>query len=85
MPQPQEMFTGKYEWSGERQAGDCSLRVLDVAKVDDGDWECQVTASAFMAQDALTSSIAPLVVRGNDWAFQVNTLAINILIYESLC
>uniref|UniRef100_A0A2P2I5N8 Kin of IRRE-like protein 3 n=1 Tax=Hirondellea gigas TaxID=1518452 RepID=A0A2P2I5N8_9CRUS len=60
---PQGMFTGKYEWSGERSSGDCSLRVLDVAEVDDGEWECQVTASAFTAQDALTSTIARLVVR----------------------
>lgn len=60
---PQGLFTGKYEWSGDRSAGDCSLRVLDVAEVDDGEWECQVTASAFTAQDALTSNIARLVVR----------------------
>ncbi|KAF2368170.1 CD80-like immunoglobulin C2-set [Trinorchestia longiramus] len=63
LAQPQGMFTGKYEWSGNRQSGDCSLRVLDVAEVDDGEWECQVTASTFTAQDALTSKIAKLVVR----------------------
>nr|XP_045622310.1 hemicentin-2-like [Procambarus clarkii] len=58
------MFVGKYEWSGDREAGDCSLRILDASEVDDGEWECQVTASAFTAHDALTSRIAEMVVRG---------------------
>jgi len=31
---------------------------------DDGEWECQVTASDFAAQDALTSRPVKLVVRG---------------------
>nr|XP_053642506.1 basement membrane-specific heparan sulfate proteoglycan core protein-like [Cherax quadricarinatus] len=57
------MFVGKYEWSGDREAGDCSIRILDASEVDDGEWECQVTASAFTAHDALTSRIAELVVR----------------------
>ncbi|XP_066976526.1 kin of IRRE-like protein 3 isoform X2 [Macrobrachium rosenbergii] len=60
---PQGMFVGKYEWSGDRMAGDCSIRISDASEVDDGDWECQVTASAFTAQDALTSRIAQLIVR----------------------
>ncbi|KAG7162613.1 Kin of IRRE-like protein 3-like, partial [Homarus americanus] len=60
---PQGMFVGKYEWSGDREAGDCSIRILDASEVDDGGWECQVTASAFTAHDALTSKIAELVVR----------------------
>ncbi|XP_066948051.1 irregular chiasm C-roughest protein-like isoform X2 [Macrobrachium rosenbergii] len=60
---PQGMFVGKYEWSGDMEAGDCSIRISDASEVDDGDWECQVTASAFTAQDALTSRIAQLVVR----------------------
>lgn len=63
-PQPQGMFSGKYEWSGDREAGDCSIRIFDASEVDDGDWECQVTASSFTAHDALTSRIAELVVRG---------------------
>lgn len=58
------MFSGKYEWSGDREAGDCSIRIFDASEVDDGDWECQVTASSFTAHDALTSRIAELVVRG---------------------
>ncbi|XP_047472072.1 irregular chiasm C-roughest protein-like isoform X7 [Penaeus chinensis] len=57
------MFSGKYEWSGDREAGDCSIRIFDASEVDDGDWECQVTASSFTAHDALTSRIAELVVR----------------------
>ncbi|KAK4288357.1 hypothetical protein Pmani_038607 [Petrolisthes manimaculis] len=60
---PQGMFVGKYEWAGDRDAGDCSVRVMDAAEMDDGGWECQVTASAFTAQDALTSRVARLVVR----------------------
>lgn len=60
---PQGMFVGKYEWSGDREAGDCSIRILDAGEVDDGEWECQVTASAFAAHDALTSRIAQLIVR----------------------
>lgn len=31
---------------------------------DDGAWECQVTASDFTTQDALTSQPVQLVVRG---------------------
>lgn len=58
------MFVGKYEWAGDRDAGDCSIRILDAGEVDDGEWECQVTASAFAAHDALTSRIAQLIVRG---------------------
>ena len=35
--------TGKYEWAGPRQQGDCSLRVLQAnIAYDDGEWECQV-------------------------------------------
>ena len=58
------MFPGKIDWAGDRKAGDCSIRVLDASDVDDGEWECQVTASSFTEQDALTSNIARLVVRG---------------------
>ncbi|KAL7637906.1 UNVERIFIED_CONTAM: hypothetical protein RMT77_011519 [Armadillidium vulgare] len=60
---PQGMFVGKIEWAGDQSSGDCSLRVLDASEVDDGHWECQVTASSFSAHDALTSQIARLVVR----------------------
>ena len=62
--QPSGMFTGKYEWAGDQSSGDCSLRILDAAEVDDGAWECQVTASSFTAHDALTSRVALLIVRG---------------------
>jgi hypothetical protein len=56
---------GKYEWAGNPDVGDCSIRVLNAAlEYDDGEWECQVTASDFAAQDALTSRPVKLVVRG---------------------
>lgn len=45
--------------------GDCSLWVRAATiDFDDGEWECQVTASDFAAQDALTSQPVQLVVRG---------------------
>ncbi|XP_063240065.1 hemicentin-2 [Bacillus rossius redtenbacheri] len=61
---PVGMYPKKYEWSSDEASGDCSLWVRTAAiEFDDGEWECQVTASDFMAQDALTSSPARLVVR----------------------
>lgn len=45
--------------------GDCSLWVRAATiDFDDGAWECQVTASDFTTQDALTSQPVQLVVRG---------------------
>lgn len=45
--------------------GDCSLWIRSATlEFDDGVWECQVTASDFTAQDALTSKPVRLVVRG---------------------
>jgi hypothetical protein len=59
------MFSGKYQWAGNPEDGDCSLLVLNSRlDLDDGDWECQVTASAFDSRDQLTSKVAQLVVRG---------------------
>jgi hypothetical protein len=59
------IYQGKYEWAGNPDVGDCSLRVMNAAlEYDDGEWECQVTASDFAAQDALTSRPVKLVVRG---------------------
>lgn len=60
------MYFGKYEWAGNPDEGDCTMRILSaVLDYDDGEWECQVTASDFATQDALTSRPAKLVVRGN--------------------
>ncbi|GLV42586.1 uncharacterized protein CBL_03325 [Carabus blaptoides fortunei] len=61
---PVGMYLNKYEWSGSHEAGDCSL-LIRVAQLefDDGFWECQVTASDFTTQDALTSQPVRLVVR----------------------
>ncbi|XP_043281902.1 kin of IRRE-like protein 2 isoform X3 [Venturia canescens] len=58
------MHLKKYEWVGSPDNGDCSLWVRSATlEFDDGLWQCQVTASDFTAQDALTSAPARLVVR----------------------
>ena len=45
------MQEGKYEWAGQRDSGDCSLRILKSNLVyDDGDWECQVSHSSQLSQ-----------------------------------
>lgn len=63
--QPVGIYKDKYEWAGSQEAGDCSLLIKHVTiDFDDGEWECQVTASEFTAQDALTSTPVRLVVRG---------------------
>ncbi|CAG7820210.1 unnamed protein product [Allacma fusca] len=63
---PVGIYHGKYEWAtGTPDSGDCSIRIMNAAlEYDDGEWECQVTASDFAAQDALTSRPVKLVVRG---------------------
>lgn len=60
------MYPHKYEWSsGTQQNGDCSIWIRAAQlEFDDGNWECQVTASDFHTQDALTSQPVHLVVRG---------------------
>jgi len=61
---PVGMYPGKYEWVGSPELGDCSIRIIAArADFDAGEWECQVTASSFDAQDALTSDPAWLVIR----------------------
>ncbi|CAG0880543.1 unnamed protein product [Cyprideis torosa] len=61
---PVGIYKNKYEWAGNPDLGDCSLRVLNAdLDFDDGDWECQVTASTYQSKDALTSRPARLVVR----------------------
>lgn len=63
--QPVGIYIGKYDWAGNPDIGDCSLRIQNAAlEYDDGEWECQVTASDFATQDALTSRPMKLVVRG---------------------
>ncbi|RZF37361.1 hypothetical protein LSTR_LSTR010456 [Laodelphax striatellus] len=64
---PVGIYARKYEWAsgkaGERE-GECSLWVRAATlEFDDGEWECQVTASDFTTQDALTSTPVRLVVR----------------------
>lgn len=73
--QPVGIYPKKYEWAGTSSygtlagmshiGGDCSLWVRAATiDFDDGAWECQVTASDFTTQDALTSQPVQLVVRG---------------------
>ncbi|KAL1517904.1 hypothetical protein ABEB36_001607 [Hypothenemus hampei] len=62
---PMGMYPHKYEWvSSSQQNGDCSIWIRSAQlEFDDGNWECQVTASDFHTQDALTSHPVRLVVR----------------------
>lgn len=69
---PVGIYPKKYEWASQygigqttHMGGDCSLWVRAAQlEFDDGLWECQVTASDFTTQDALTSQPVRLVVRG---------------------
>ncbi|CAH2048773.1 unnamed protein product, partial [Iphiclides podalirius] len=64
--QPVGIYRGKYEWVNEHSAasGDCSLWVRAASlQLDDGQWQCQVTASNYNVQDALSSPPAALAVR----------------------
>ncbi|XP_065093433.1 uncharacterized protein LOC135714094, partial [Ochlerotatus camptorhynchus] len=68
---PVGIYLKKYEWASQygigqttHIGGDCSLWVRAAQlEFDDGLWECQVTASDFTTQDALTSQPVRLVVR----------------------
>ena len=58
---PVGMYPGKY--SPAEAEGDCSLSILDVdLRLDDGQWQCQVTGTSFTSQDALASAEARLTV-----------------------
>ena len=62
---PIAAFAGKYEWAGDQNKGDCSLRILQAnLEYDNGGWVCQVTATSFKVKDTLISHPANLVVRG---------------------
>ncbi|GJQ79308.1 hypothetical protein Trydic_g16175 [Trypoxylus dichotomus] len=61
---PVGTYIRKYEWSGSQETGDCSIWIRSAQiDYDDGSWECQVTASDFHTQDALSSFPVKLVVR----------------------
>ncbi|XP_045517850.1 hemicentin-2 [Pieris brassicae] len=63
---PVGIYRGKYEWANEHSSigGDCSLWVRAATlQLDDGQWQCQVTASNYDVQDALSSPPAALAVR----------------------
>jgi hypothetical protein len=65
---PVGLYEHKYEWVGEPQKGECSLRVRNASmEYDNGVWQCQVTASDFKQRDTLVSDGAELVVRGECW------------------
>ena len=58
---PVGMHPGKYSLAPAE--GDCSLSIQDVdIRLDDGQWQCQVTATSFISQDALASTEAGLTV-----------------------
>jgi hypothetical protein len=62
---PVGIFPAKYEWAGNPDNGDCSLKILDAQlQFDDGVWQCQATPSSFMVRDALISEGAQVVIRG---------------------
>ena len=45
---PIGIFPGKYEWSGNPEDGDCTLRVINASlEYDDGVWQCQVSLSVY--------------------------------------
>lgn len=76
------IYPKKYEWASSSMGmhaphpgGDCSLWVRSATlDFDDGIWECQVTASDFTTQDALTSQPVRLVVRGKSQFFSTLSL-----------
>uniref|UniRef100_A0A8D8Z044 Kin of IRRE-like protein 3 n=1 Tax=Cacopsylla melanoneura TaxID=428564 RepID=A0A8D8Z044_9HEMI len=62
---PVGIYFKKYEWvNADETSGDCSLWIRSATlDFDDGEWECQITASDFTTQDALTSRPVRLIVR----------------------
>jgi len=61
---PVGLFQGKYSLSSEAEGGDCSLTIAGVdLRLDDGEWQCQVTSSSISSQDALVSQPARLTVQ----------------------
>ena len=66
------MYPTKYEWSGNPEDGDCSIKILDSSlEFDDGVWQCQVTPTNFLQKDSLISEGAQLVVRGKTKFFLI--------------
>jgi hypothetical protein len=53
---PVGMYQDKYEWAGDIEKGDCTIRVREASEeYDTGVWQCQVTASDFTQKDTLIS------------------------------
>ena len=56
--EPVGMWPDKYEWHGDRSAGDCSLLIMDAEmEFDDGIWQCSVTPSKFKVKISFSSNI----------------------------
>lgn len=93
--QPVGIYPKKYEWAGttsygmpgvpsQHIGGDCSLWVRAATiDFDDGAWECQVTASDFTTQDALTSQPIQLVVRGKFVFFALHNYFVRYKYFHS--
>jgi len=61
---PISLQTGKYQWDGDKQRGDCSLKIFKAdINFDNAEWVCQVSPSSFDSDDALSSRPARLIVR----------------------
>ena len=61
---PVGMYEDKYEWAGDVEKGDCTIRVLEASEeYDTGVWQCQVTASDFTQKDTLISKGGFLSIR----------------------
>lgn len=66
--QPVGIYRGKYEWANENSpvGGDCSLWVRAATlQLDDGQWQCQVTASNYDVQVRYQSLIINLCALGS--------------------
>jgi len=73
---PVGMYPGKYSLAQLGTAGDCSLTISSVdLRLDDGEWECQVTSTSFTTQDALASSSTRLTVQVPPASIKIQALS----------
>ena len=76
--QPVGIFPGKYEWAGDLDHGNCSLRIIDaISEYDDGVWQCQVTASDFEQGDSLISDGAKVGVQASPRDISLQSSEVN--------
>lgn len=77
---PVGMYPTKYEWAGNPEDGDCSIKIMDATlEYDDGVWQCQVTPTNYLNRDSLISEGAQLVVRGKSKFWHINLRALSSL------